>query len=138
MELMSNQFGKISFEKDIILTFHSGVFGFENLKEYIIIDDEDTEPFRWLMSIEEPEVCFPLLDPFLINQKYNELLPKPLAKEITDSESSTLVMGIITLRNTNDKMTINLKGPIVINLNESTGKQIILNDEEVEMAYPLN
>ena len=138
MELISNQFGKISFEDNIILNFHSGVFGFENLKKYIIIDDEETEPFRWLMSVDEPEVCFPLLDPFLINQDYSHFLPKGLANKITDSESASLVMGIVTLKNTNDKMTINLKGPIVINLNESTGKQIILNDEKIETAYPLN
>ncbi len=46
MELETVQFGKIKYNNEETINFTSGIFGFEHLQEYLIIDDQETQPFR--------------------------------------------------------------------------------------------
>lgn len=134
MILDTIQFGNVEYQENEILHFKSGIFGFEHLQAYIVIDDPETQPFRWLQSVQEAEVCFPLLDPFLFIQDYKSFLPKHLQNE--NSEKNIFV--ITTLKNADGKMTINLKGPILLNSIENAGQQIILNSEDVSTSHILN
>jgi len=136
MIIQSDQFGNIEYSEDIIIHFNSGIFGFEHLKDYIIIDDEETQPFRWLQSVEEEEVCFPMLDPFLFFADYQSHLPKKLVESVKSNTHH--ILSITTLKNEHGNMTINLKGPVIIETNTNSGQQIILNSEEVPTSYILN
>ena len=134
MELETVQFGKINYIEQDTITFKSGIFGFEHLQEYLILDDAETQPFRWLQSTKESEVCFPLLDPFLFIEDYKEKLPKYLQNE---AETKSILV-ITTLKNKDGRMTINLKGPVVINSLDNTGHQVILNSDEVSTSHVLS
>ena len=47
-------------------------------------------------------------------------------------------MVITTLKNNIGKMTINLKGPVIIDNKINQGSQIVLNSEDVSTSYVLN
>jgi flagellar assembly factor FliW len=47
MEITTKQFGKIEFEEDRIIKFDSGLVGFEELKSFLLIKQDD-ELFFWL------------------------------------------------------------------------------------------
>lgn len=134
MELETVQFGKINYIEQDAITFKSGIFGFEHLQRYLVLDDAETQPFRWLQSTEEAEVCFPLLDPFLFILDYKSQLPKHLQ----DETNSKNILVITTLKNKDGKMTINLKGPILLDDKEKIGEQVILNSENISTSHILN
>ena len=129
MELKTSQFGKIEIEEDNILEFKEGLIGFEEYKKFIIVSDKELEPFFWLVSIDEPSLEFPIVNPFLFFPEYDP--------ELTiESENETL-FTIVSLKKELDKTTVNLKGPLLVNILERKGKQTIINSDKYTPNYPL-
>jgi flagellar assembly factor FliW len=123
MEITTKQFGKIEFEEDRIIKFDSGLVGFEELKSFLLIKQDD-ELFFWLNSIDEPEMAFPLFGIRVLDESY----------PLTDQAEP---FGIVTLNSDPAKVTINLKAPVYINQDEKIGEQKILDNEEYFVDYNL-
>ena len=70
VKLSTSNFGNLSIEKENIITFEQGLLGFEELKQFAIIDLEECLPFEWLVSVEDPIVAFPILNPTLFFSDY--------------------------------------------------------------------
>lgn len=126
-KINTTQFGEIEFEEKYIFNFNDGILGFEELKKFLLISDEETEPFKWLISIENPEIGFPLLNPWLIDLEYS------LDKHYDIQKEAVLV--VITLGGNQGLITANLKAPIILNIPEQTGRQIILPSEKYSTTH---
>jgi len=129
MDLLTTQFGKIQIDEENILEFRDGLAGFEEYKRFIIVSDKDLYPIFWLVSIDEPSLEFPIVNPFLFIPDYNP--------DIELKDEGETIFAIVTLRKEIEKTTINLKGPLVIDINLKKGRQVILNDESYSPNYPL-
>ncbi|HUX61104.1 MAG TPA: flagellar assembly protein FliW [Ignavibacteriaceae bacterium] len=123
MKINTRQFGEIDFNPEIMINFNSGIFGFENLKNYLLIKAED-DFFYWLNSVEEPEIAFPMIGVRVIDDKY------PL-------ENDNEAFGIVTMNPDILKISINLKAPVYINQTNKTGFQKILDSEKYPVNYNL-
>ena len=123
MKINTRQFGEIDFNPEIMINFNSGIFGFENLKNYLLIKAED-DFFYWLNSVEEPEIAFPMVGVRVIDDKY------PL-------ENDNEAFGIVTMNQDILKISINLKAPVYINQSNKTGFQKILDNEKYPVNYNL-
>ncbi len=128
MKFTNQQFGELEFEEKHILHFPQGIIGFEYCKKFILVSDEESEPFHWLVSVDDEAVSFPLLEP-------SKLLPFYVEK-IERGDNVTILL-IATLRENVEDSTVNLRSPIVIDNNTQTGEQIIVEDESLSMRYPL-
>jgi flagellar assembly factor FliW len=121
------QFGTIEIEPHHIFYFENGILGFEDLREFVLIADEETLPFKWLISVENPEIGFPLLSPWHLDLMYD---PGP------DFDLEKLVlMVIVTLEDENKQMTANMKAPIVFDVENQKGWQIILPTDKYSTNY---
>ncbi|HUN65379.1 MAG TPA: flagellar assembly protein FliW [Bacteroidota bacterium] len=126
MKTFNNQFGELEYDAKHVILFPEGMIGFQHCTKYILIDDIDTEPFRWLVSLDDSELCFPLLDPLLVMEGYEQQVLK------TDASVAFVVASLHELP---ERSTVNLKSPVVIEKNTQRGKQIILEDERLPMRY---
>ena len=120
------------------IQFKKGIPGFENLKNFKILDLEDNKQFKILQSIEEENISFVVTSPFEIYKEYvidlnDEII---IELEIKNSED-VLVLSIITLGETLEKSTLNLKAPLIINIKNNLGRQLILQSEKYETKHPL-
>lgn len=125
--IKTHQFGEISIEVANIFHFTNGLLGFENLKQFVLISDEQTEPFKWLISVDEPNIGFPILSPFYIDFDYN------IGKEI-DLENNVLFV-VVTLQDENKNISANLKAPIILNLEVMTGEQLLIPFEKYSTSH---
>jgi len=123
MKIKNQQFGEIEFNKNSILKFENGIFGFEELKEFVLFDSKE-KIFHWLCSISEPEIIFPLF------------LMKAIDKDYP-SEGKTEAFGVVTLNSDPTKISINLKAPIYINSQDKQGKQVILDNSKYPVKHYL-
>jgi len=123
MKLFTRQFGEIEFSSDKVLKFPDGILGFEELKDFLLIK-EDEEFFFWLTSVDKPEIIFPLIGISLIDSQY----PKR-----RNNES----FGIVKLDKEPTKITVNLKAPVYINQNKKSGVQVILDNDKYSVNYNL-
>ncbi len=131
MKLTTRHFGELEFDESIVYHFPNGLFGFEELHDFIIIDDKDTEPLRWLLSVENPNVGFAVVDAkVLAPELYSEL-------EAQERNSSSMFV-VLVLRQDPEPVTANLKAPIVMNNSNRSGKQLVLNSDKYSTDYKIN
>ncbi|MCL1813481.1 MAG: flagellar assembly protein FliW, partial [Treponema sp.] len=81
MKVLTKAFGLIDVDEHQKVTFPTGLFGFESIKEYVLIDAE-RQPFIWLQSVEAEHIAFILVNPFLFRQDYELDIDDELVKEI--------------------------------------------------------
>lgn len=123
MKLKTDQFGEIEFSEDLILKFEEGLYGFEQLKKYLLIKTDD-DLFYWLTSIDRPEICFPLVGTRIIDENYPE-------EELYEA------FAIVTLNKDPLQITANLKAPVYINQERKVGFQKIIDTDKYPINYKL-
>ncbi|KMT21689.1 flagellar assembly protein FliW [Clostridium cylindrosporum] len=124
MNISTKFFGEIEIDKNSILSFESGIPGFEEYKQYAIIDVEDRK-FKCLQSIDEKDVCLIIISPWDYFESYEFNISDSEVNELGIIESNqALVFNIVTVRENN--VTANLIAPIVINILNNKARQIVL------------
>lgn len=141
MEVTTRLFGKIDIAEDKIITLENGIIGFPDLRRFTIIFDSEKDEEKsilWFQSMDEPQFAMPVLVPNYIVPNYNptvndELLA-PLGKL---DEANTYVLVTVKVPQRIEDMTINLKAPIIINTDTLLGAQIIVEDEDALVRFPV-
>lgn len=130
--------GKLEYEKKDIVTLNKGLLGFEDLKEYILVDLKEFEPFKLLQSLEKDEVGMIVVSPYDFFEEYKVKLNDEIIESLNiEKQEDVLVLTTITLNDDPKKITANLQGPIIINTSNNLGKQIILDNCEYKVKEPL-
>ncbi len=133
---IKTRLGLIDVDKEEIINFKDGVPGFEHLKKFSLISRPDTEPVKWLVSLEDADVALPVIDPWLIVENFSfDLNEEALEKLENPKKNRVLVLAVVDLHSEN--VTVNLLAPVVINLDKAIGVQLILDDTRYTTRYPI-
>lgn len=127
MKVATKAYGSIEVDENQKLVFPSGLFGFETLKNYILLDAEQ-QPFYWLQSLDVERVAFILINPFLFKPDYEMNIDNEELHQIGITDpGKAVIFSIVTIPG-DGPMTANLQGPLVINRESRLGIQAILTD----------
>ncbi|MCB2340744.1 flagellar assembly protein FliW [Clostridium estertheticum] len=138
MELVTKYHGIKTYSDEDVIVFKKGLPGFKELKNFIIFPLESNEVFSILHSIEDIEVGLVLVSPFTIAADYEFKIPDTYIKELQiASPEQVLVLTTVTLTTKMENMTTNLKAPIIINIKEKLGEQLILDNDKYKIKEPL-
>lgn len=140
MNINTKIFGEIGVDESKIITFPSGIIGFPDLKQFLLIHDEEKKDntISWLQSIEEPAFAMPVVDPLHILGNYNPMVEDELLSNLGElDENEMLVVVTITVPQDITKMTVNLAAPIVVNAKNKKAVQIIIDEPEYKVKYPI-
>lgn len=138
MEINTRIFGQVNIEDDKLIHFPLGIVGFPELTDFAIIHDSeqgDQAGIRWMQSVQEPGFAMPVIDPLMVVDDYNPEVDDELLKTIGGLDD-VLVLVTITVPSDLTKMTVNLKAPFVINVDERKACQVIL-DQDLQVKYPI-
>ncbi|MDR2509583.1 MAG: flagellar assembly protein FliW [Spirochaetaceae bacterium] len=128
MKVNTKAYGSIEVDDRQKISFPEGLFGFEALTEYVLLDGA-RQPYYWLQSVESAGAAFVVVDPFLFRPDYEmDINDDDLAEIGVSSPEDLLFFAVITIPQDGAPMTANLQGPLVINRKTRLGKQIILGD----------
>ncbi len=135
MKCMTRDFGEIEITENEIITFIQPPFGFEDYKKYTFIyDNQIGNHIVWLQSTEEPAVCFILFDPSPLADFYKPEIPKQTEDLLGEGELLCWTIGVIP-KNPKEA-TVNLKSPIIVNMEKNCGVQVIL-EQDYPIRFPL-
>ncbi len=136
MKIQSKPYGEIEIEEDKIVTIKDGLFGFEDKEKYVIIGKEEEQPFEWLQAVDQQDLAFVVVQPQLIRPDYQlSVLPEDYRDiEVETSEDFT-IYTIVVVPEDPDEMTVNFRGPILINQNNLLGKQVVNQIEEYSVRH---
>lgn len=138
MKLNTKYHGVKEYEEKDILSFRKGLPGFEGLKNFIIFPVEENEVFSILHSLEDDSVGLVVISPFYVMKDYEFKLDDEKISELKiESHEDVLVLNTVTLNLAVEKMTVNLKAPIIININSKLGEQIILDNPNYSIRHSL-
>uniref|UniRef100_A0A7C5V1V0 Flagellar assembly factor FliW n=1 Tax=Caldicellulosiruptor owensensis TaxID=55205 RepID=A0A7C5V1V0_9FIRM len=133
----SRVFGELEVSEENIIFFEEGIPAFEDLKKFVIIK-QDESPFYWLQSIEDKDIAFVILNPFEIKPDYEFDLPDEVVNKLEITSASDVAVFCIVVIPEDVKQTrVNLKAPIIINVNKRKGIQYLLDDERYPLKYYL-
>ena len=137
MKLNTKNFGEIEIDKQKIINFPEGILGFEEEKKFIIINNEDEEnPFQWLQSIKSLDLAFAIINPFFVYPNYDIVIPKTAQEKLKIEDPKDInIYSIVVVPEDMEKMTANLLGPVIININKKLGKQVILDDNRYSTKH---
>lgn len=137
MNIETRFFGQIEIDNDKIIHFKDGIPGFENLTKFLFMTDkDDNSPFCWLQSIEDVDIVFTIFDILTVFKDYEPMVEEEYLESLGQFAKDDLAIYCIANISQNiEDMTINLKAPVVINLENRQAKQVICNNEEYPIKY---
>jgi len=137
VKVQTKAFGQVDVDEHQKVVFPSGLFGFENYQEYVILDAEQ-QPFFWLQSVDSEAIAFVLINPFLFRPDYEMDIHNedvvPIG--ITDP-AKALIFSIVTIPGDGSPMTANLQGPLIINRENHQGIQAVLTDSRWKTKHDI-
>ncbi|MBQ2473284.1 MULTISPECIES: flagellar assembly protein FliW [Lachnospira] len=143
MKVETKWFGTIEVGEEQILTFEKGIIGFEDWKKYTLIYDaekgvEESSIF-WLQAIDEPTLALPIMDPTLVYEGYDPIVEDEIINTLGDNiaDATLLVVCTVTVPEKLENMTVNLKAPVIINMDTNRGVQLIADNDDYQVRYPI-
>jgi flagellar assembly factor FliW len=138
VKVKTTRFGELELNPSDLITFAEGLFGFENLKKYFVVDPGDSTLILWLQSTEDEKVAFPIIEPKIFKPDYiAKLLPADLNGLELETLQTAKLYSILTIPANVTEMSANLKAPIVINSAKKIGKQIVLQDSKLSVKHEM-
>ena len=134
MKAETRLFGTIDVADDKIITLERGMIGFPDLTHFALIFDEEKKDKKfkimWLQSMDDADVAFPVADPLLVKEDYRPMVNEEIIAPLGEmTEDNTYILVTVTVPKKVEDFSVNLKAPIVINMNTNKGAQIITEDD---------
>lgn len=141
MRVDTKIFGEIEIADDKLITFENGIIGFPDLKRFALIHDGDKGDdagIRFLQSIEEPGFAMPVMDPLAVKPDYDPEVNDELLTGVGKiSPDNMLVLVTVSVPSDLTKMSVNLQGPFVINVEEHKACQVIVENGDYPVKFPV-
>lgn len=129
IQVKTTRFGEIEVRESDVIELPSGLIGFPELTKYVLLDHDKESPFKWLQSLQDGGIAFVLINPLLFNPDYTVEVSEAEVSDLKlSSEEDAVISVIVTMPSNPQNMTANLKAPLVFNLKNRRGKQLILNN----------
>lgn len=127
-------FGEVKIKEEEVIFFNEGLLGFENTRKYVVLNMDEGSIFKCLQSVERKELAFIIINPWDAVKDY----------EIDIDDNELLSLGSLDLKDfmlytlvtvTENRITANLIGPVLINISYCKGKQIVLAKSRYNTRY---
>lgn len=131
MDIHTTRFGTLRVETDDLVRFPRGLLGLEECRQWVLLADAQNDAVGWLQSADQPHVALAVVSPrrfvpdYQIRVARRDLKPLELER-VTDAHVLVVVGG------SQRSLTLNLKAPLVMNLEKRLGCQVVVRD-----AHPL-
>lgn len=128
MQLRTSRFGALRIEPEDILSFPAGLLGLETCHEWVLLADAQNESLGWLQSSSRPEIALAVVSPrrFVPDYQFRVFRSELSPLELSRLEDAQVL--VIVGRN-EQSITLNLRAPVVINLDRRLGRQVVTNND---------
>ncbi|MBS7241780.1 flagellar assembly protein FliW [Treponema sp.] len=127
MQVKTKTMGTVEVAEERLINIPSGLFGFEEYTDFALVDSE-YEPLIWFQSLQEPNLAFLLIDPFIIADDYEaDIDDSELLRIGIKDPADVSVFTIVTVPGDGGPVTANFQGPLIINKKNHLCMQAILD-----------
>ncbi len=136
MKVQTSRFGEIEVDEGDIIRLPEGLIGFPELVQYVLLDHDTDSPFKWLQSVDDGSMAFVVISPLTFRPDYTVEVTEDEINvlELKDPEEAVISV-IVTIPMDPKKMSANLKAPLIFNLSNRLGKQLIVKDPQYQTKH---
>ena len=136
MKINSSRFGEIEVDDQRVMTFPKGLLGFPDYQRFVLIEAGQDSYFWWLQSVDKADLAFIVTDPTLFIPTYKVPVK---AEQISGLELSSVddAQVLVIVNKRGETLTGNLQGPLVVNVKNCVGEQLVLSDRRFTTRVPL-
>lgn len=124
--------------KKIPIRFPNGIYGFEDVKEFLLLQEDESKVIWSLQASDRPYPTIIVVDPTIIMPGY---APKLTAADLQSlgnpAPDDLCYLAVAVIRKKLEDSVVSLKSPIVINVKNRVGLQIILDENNYPLRYRL-
>ncbi len=136
MIIETSRFGQLEVDEERLITFDEGILGFPRQKRFALVQTGEGSGFYWLQAVCTPDLAFVVCDPRLFVADYQVPVKREELQEI-GVENVESAQVFIIVNKVNDLLTGNCQGPLVINVANRHGRQLVLSDKRYSTRHPL-
>lgn len=133
MRIETTRFGQIEVQDTDVLTFPLGLIGLETCQRWVVLADSTHEGLGWLQSVDRADLAFAVVSPRRFVPSYRARITARDLRTLNMPENNQPQVVVTVSRNTStageDRLTLNLKAPIVVCLESRMGRQIVAKDD---------
>lgn len=136
-------FGDLEYQSESLFRFPSGLPGFEDHCNFVFLKKPGLEPMMFLQSLHSRSLCFILLPIRAIDENYTlELTPEELVElglvvERVPVIGEDILCAAMICSGEGNVHTANLMAPIVVNMHNQVGIQVIHPETRYSHRHPL-
>ena len=136
MKITTDRFGTLELPCDQMFLFPGGLIGLERRRQWALIPDTDHSAMAWLQSTTQGNLALPMVSPRAFYPDYRaRLADRDLKNLRLRPGDETFILTTVSVHQAG--MTANLRAPVVLNLRNRLGGQLVTTDEQpVRAALP--
>jgi flagellar assembly factor FliW len=134
---LTTPFGTFEITSDQVVTFPSGVPGFEECRRFVVLSAPDIAPMQCLHAVEGPATSFLVVDPRQVIPTYRAVLTQTDLMRLGATETTALLWVAIVSIDPSGAAYANLRAPIVINPERMLGYQVMPHNSLYPLRHPL-
>ena len=126
IKIIESRLGRREVRVDRIILFPRGILGYEEMREFTLLQIQENAPLLVLQSMEKPTLGLLVADPFVFLPEYNLHVgdaEQKLLKADSAADLAVLVTASIPPGKP-EETALNLLGPILINHRAHLGLQV--------------
>jgi flagellar assembly factor FliW len=134
VHIRSKRFGDLDVPRESIFEFPEGLVGFPGAKRFVLLDHRPGSTFKWMLSVDDPELGFAVADPSDLVVGY--VAPFEAATRAVGADPADMVIfALVTIPQNPTEMTVNLMAPVAVNLRSRIARQLVLEDPKLDAAH---
>ena len=138
MLVQSTRFGELEVAEEQIMDFSEGLLGFPDEKKFALMEYKPESPFYIMQSMTDSDLTFLMINPFAFFNDYDFHMDDALMSEIgLTADNPPTVFNIVTVRDKLESMTVNLAGPVLVNIRDRKAAQWVIEKTQFPTRYPL-
>jgi flagellar assembly factor FliW len=129
--ILTKFFGECDCDGGALFSFPAGLPGFEDQHSFFFLAIPGSEPLLFLQSVSTRTLCFILLPVFVVDPDYRlDLAPEEVSELQLPLNQKPIIgrdvlCAAMVSSGDGDTPTVNLMAPIVVNLKDKIGMQVI-------------
>ena len=142
---LTTSVGELEYTHEDIFSFKNGIYGFGNLKDFIITFlpyEYIPEMYRYLQSTEEPNLALIIMN-IVLNSNGSSIVdpkdlePHLLARNLKLEDVAIFLVTSIHNEEGKQRVSVNTKAPIILAPGRQEGWQIILDSVTYQVKHYL-
>ena len=135
IKFQTSRFGELEVPASSVIDIVGGIIGFPKQHRYVLL--EYNPPFSWLQALDEPSLAFVVVNAAEFGEGYTFRLPVGDKELDLETEDEVAIVNLVTVRPDPMQTTVNLKAPVLVNLKNMRGRQMVLDDQRYPTRLPL-